>query len=369
MKISKQALATGAGVVAVVVALGVSISLAAADGASSTASCTPNPTVTVNSDGSYGFDAHCDVALKPVVGPTTTITATATATATQTVTVSPSSSAPTVTPTPTPTQTVSQPPAGGVTNGRQVGTDNTGFAAWVGADGSKCSSLKVYPAVVKASALGASVGCAEFQKGISFDQNITVTASKFDASIDTNGHTVNLNWDTISPATVEDICVHGEGSFHLLRSQVSGCSDAVRFDGDSIVESYLRTKAESAQDHNDAVQAYQADAGGSILRSNIDALPVNAAAFGIGAGNGAIFLADSSKGETEIRDNYLQGGGYTLRLNESQHYRVTGNVIAAPGSGDDTWLYGPLSTGNSVTGAFLEWANNALSNGTALAKP
>jgi hypothetical protein len=301
----------------------------------------------------------------PVPGPTVTVTVSPSSTAPSSsppvVSSSPPVSSPSASPTPQPTSSGPVQPA---TNGRDITTANTGMAAWRDQSGQGCTDPTVYPARVNASDLGPDVTCAVFEQGILFDRDITVTAATFNAAIDTNGHTVNLNWVTIAPSTVEDICVHGDGVFNLYRSNVQGCSDAVRFDGDSIIESYLRTKAGSSSDHNDAVQAYQASSGGQILRSNIDARPVNGASYGISGGNGAIFLADGSKGTSEIRDNYLQGGGYTLRLNESQHYRVTGNVVVK-----GSYLYGPLDTTNSVPGAFLEWSGNTLSDGTVLAKP
>jgi len=50
-----------------------------------------------------------------------------------------------------------------------------------------------------------------------------------------------------------------------------------------------------------------------------------------------------------------------MRLNESMHYRVTGNIVE-----NNSWIFGPLTTTNAVSGAFLEWSNNKLSDGTAL---
>jgi hypothetical protein len=72
-------------------------------------------------------------------------------------------------------------------------------------------------------------------------------------------------------------------------------------------------------------------------------------------------MADSSQGTLEVRDNYLIGGGYTLRLHENMYYRVTGNIIEK-----GSYAYGPISTTNARSGAFLEWSNNKLSDGTVL---
>lgn len=55
------------------------------------------------------------------------------------------------------------------------------------------------------------------------------------------------------------------------------------------------------------------------------------------------------------------GGGYTLRLHESGYYRVTGNRIET-----GSYSYGPLTTTNAISGAFLEWSDNKETNGTVL---
>ena len=49
-------------------------------------------------------------------------------------------------------------------------------------------------------------------------------------------------------------------------------------------------------------------------------------------------------------------GGYTLRLHESNTYRVTGNVLSS-------WMFGPYTNDNAIAGAFLEFANNTTSTG------
>ena len=124
----------------------------------------------------------------------------------------------------------------------------------------------------------------------------------------------------------------------------------------------MRTKLQSQADHNDGLQAYQAGAGGSLLRNNIDCRPVN------GTGDNstttaAIFIADASEGTAVIRDNYLAGGNGVLRLHENMFYRVTGNIIE-----NNSWSSGtgPVSTSNSRAGAFLEWSNNTLTTGAVL---
>lgn len=266
---------------------------------------------------------------------------------------------PSTTPTP-PTTTPTSPTT--VTHGNQITTDNTGFAAWVGPQGQTCNTtdkLKVYTNTVSASSLGSSVSCVWLKGGISIDAPITITASKIDDVVNTQGHPVTLNYCTIQPNSPGDWSL-GPSNFTATRSQILGSSDGVRYGGntkDTLIENYIRVKAQSSADHNDGIQMYGASNGGTILRNNIDDRPVG----GGGGPNGAIFIADGATGTYEIRDNYLLGGGYSLRLHESGYYRVTGNIIEK-----GTYMYGPVNTTNAIQGAFLEWSNNKLSDGTVL---
>jgi hypothetical protein len=252
-----------------------------------------------------------------------------------------------------------------VTHGSQINQSNTGYLAWVGPLGQRCTNttLRVYTTKVDASTLGPQATCVWLQKGLNVNAPITLTAARVDAEILTpngSGHHLIVNWSTIT-ATNADFAI-GDHDFDVYRSQLTGASDGVRFDNTNLVEDLITVRQTSSADHNDGIQAYRAGAGGSIIRCNINGRPVNASS-GV-FGNAAIFLADTSHGSTQIRDNYLSGGGYTLRLHESMFYQVTGNVIAF-----GTWLYGPLSTDNAVPGAFQEWSNNKLSNNTVLNLP
>lgn len=219
--------------------------------------------------------------------------------------------------------------------------------------------MTVYNNEVDASSLGGSSTCAYFKGGINMNANVTLTACKFTSEIDNDtSKTLTLNYCTLNDTSPQDFAL-GEQNFTATRSQMMGSSDGVRFGGNvNLIEDYIRTKLQSPDDHNDGVQAYLAGSGGSILRCNINVTPVNG---DNSTTTGAIFMADDSQGTAEIRDNYLIGGGYTLRLHENMFYRVTGNIIEK-----NSYAYGPLSTDNSRSGAFLEWSNNKLSDGTAL---
>lgn len=260
--------------------------------------------------------------------------------------------------TPTPS-----PPVASVSHGSQINTSNTGYLAWVGPSGERCtdSNITVYNSSVNASSLGTSKTCVYFKGGINIDAPITLTACKVDGIINStySFRRVVLNYCTIKPASPSDWSL-GPGNFSATRSQILGSSDGVRFASgynDVLIENYIRLKAQGPTDHNDGIQMYVPTGGGTILRNNIDARPVG----GGGGTNAAIFIADNATGTYEIRDNYLAGGGFTLRLHESGYYRATGNIIEK-----DSYVYGPFTHGASIPGAFLEWLNNKTSDGAII---
>lgn len=300
--------------------------------------------------------------LSQTPSPSPSVTGTPTPTAT---TPSPTPSASTTTtPTPPPTPTPTGTPLP-VTHGSQINQSNTGYLAWVGPQGQRCTNttLRVYTTKVDASTLGPQATCVWLQKGLNVNAPITLTAARVDAEILTpngSGHHLNVNWSTIT-ATNADFAI-GDHDFDVYRSQLSGASDGVRFDNTNLVEDFITVRQTSSADHNDGIQAYIAGAGGSIIRCNINGHPLNASS-GV-FGNAAIFLADNSRGSTQIRDNYLAGGGYTLRLHESMFYQVTGNILVA-----GSWGFGPVTTTNAVPGAFQEWSNNRDTNNKVINLP
>jgi len=271
--------------------------------------------------------------------------------------------------TPSPTTPPTTPPGTTpptpVIHGRDISQDNTGYLAWTGEAGQRCTdaTLKVYPDKVTASSLGASTTCVWLKAGITVDTPITLTAARIDsvrdsdAVVRSDGPKLIIQWSTINGGGTNGTYSVGGHNVDVYRSQIIGSSDGVRFEQMNLIEDYIRVALTSPEDHNDGIQAYQASAGGSIVRCNIDSRP-----GGVGGSDTApIFLADNSIGETVIRDNWLAGGGYTLRLHEAMTYRVTGNVVA-----DGTWGVGPISTSNAISGAFLEWSNNTTSAGVTL---
>ncbi|MCA9591972.1 MAG: hypothetical protein KC776_01635, partial [Myxococcales bacterium] len=252
---------------------------------------------------------------------------------------------------------------GTVTHGSQISTSNTGYLAYKGPKGETCTeaTMTVYTSKVKASQLGATATCVWLKAGITVDAPITLNACRIDANV-VNGsnNDITLSYCMVKAPSPGDWAL-GSSHFTAIRSQLVGSSDGVRFGGsgtDTLIENYIRVATQSSQDHNDGVQMYGASGGGVILRNNIDCRPVSGSTSGA---NGAIFVADGATGTYEIRDNYLMGGGYTLRLHESGYYRVTGNRIET-----GSYSYGPLTTTNAISGAFLEWSDNKETNGTVL---
>lgn len=213
---------------------------------------------------------------------------------------------------------------------------------------------------------GVTISGKHFTGTFTPDVACTLVDCRFNQPVDNQANvTVQLNWCTVSPTSVGDWCI-GPQNVGAYRCLLEGCSDGIRWSGGDIIECYVRTRLQSAVDHNDGLQAYQAGSGGSLLRNNIDCRPINSSGVqdtSNGTTTGAIFIADNSEGTATIRDNYLAGGNGVLRLHENMFYRVTGNVIVK-----DSWSSstGPVSTGSSRPGAFLEWADNTLTDGTVL---
>jgi len=249
-----------------------------------------------------------------------------------------------------------------ITNGKQITPTNTGYLAWTGPSGEKCtdSNIRVYTAEVMASSIGSSATCVYFKGGIIINAPITLNACKVDGVINTtySYHKTTINYCTIVSPSPQDWAL-GPGNFTAIRSQLTGNSDGVRYAGstnDTLIENYIRTKTQNINDHNDGVQMYGSTGGGTLLRNMIDSRPVAG-----GNGNAALFIADNSTGTYEIRDNYMVGGTQSIRLHENGYYKLTGNIVEK-----GSYSYAPVNTANSRAGAFLEWANNTLSDGTVL---
>ncbi len=189
--------------------------------------------------------------------------------------------------------------------------------------------------------------------------NVTFVGCLFDNEVtnSVNG-TLATNW-VLNYCTVDTTTAGNETlsyqNYTATRCKLIGCSDGVKANGGNttLTECYIRTKAQSAQDHNDGVQNVGGAGPVNVIRCNIDPTPVNGAQFGLG-GNSALFLADGEVGLHTIYDNLLIGGGYTLAMYDTGTFDVQGNKfvrgsysfsthsMAGPGSGPQNVTWGTV---------------------------
>lgn len=152
-----------------------------------------------------------------------------------------------------------------------------------------------------------------------------------------------------------------------LRNDISGTPDGIQAAGDGtrIEGNWIHDLAILGtfpnNTHNDGIQLYNGN-GVVVANNRIDI------GFDGTHQNGAIFVqpGDGNRvGGLQIVGNYLEGGGYTLRLEKP----VTTGVVVRDN------VFGPLTNGAfghvSVTaGATVaEWAGNRLVDGSALPRP
>ncbi len=148
------------------------------------------------------------------------------------------------------------------------------------------------------------------------------------------------------------IQISGRHSVSIVRNDISGMPDGIQVTGDDIVitDNWIHDQivlGEGANaTHNDGIQLYEGSTNVFISRNHIDIGVVE------GHTNGAVFASGPSSGE--VSNNYLAGGGYSLRLSGGE-WSVTGNV------------FGPDHLFNYATIADVEigeWSDNAAYDGT-----
>lgn len=190
--------------------------------------------------------------------------------------------------------------------------------------------------------------------------NVNFVGCLFDVPVrgDLNG-THASGWTltncTVDPPTPADETLYFDG-YTATRCLLQGCSDGVKANGasTSLIECYIRTKAQDTQDHNDGIQNVGGSGPVNVIRCNIDAKPVNADVYGLAAGNAALFFADGETGLHTVHDNLLASGGYTLCMYDTGTFDVQGNKfvrgsylfdthsMAGPGSGPQNVTWGTL---------------------------
>jgi hypothetical protein len=117
-----------------------------------------------------------------------------------------------------------------------------------------------------------------------------------------------------------DVGIYG-GVYHATRVNVSNCSDGFHLTGSgSVVDSYFHDPYFTGSSHNDGVQVF--DGSGLVIRHNtID--------MGGPKGNSCIFLQPTNGPITgaTIDSNLLDGGGYTLYIEQSTGVVLSSNRI------------------------------------------
>lgn len=219
---------------------------------------------------------------------------------------------------------------GSVTHGFQITPLNTGHDAYFDSGLGRTvtdSDLTVHASSVSASSFASAGGTISkhwFQGGLSIDiANVTFLACKFNQEV-ASGNPFTLNWGTIeTPGAAGDESI-AFTDYTAYRCRIGGNSDGGKINGGcSLTECYVRTEGQSAEDHNDGLQAVGSYTGNIVQRCNVDARPVN----GLGAANAALFVADASSGLQQWYDNFLAGGGFVMRCYENSTYDVQGNWV------------------------------------------
>lgn len=265
--------------------------------------------------------------------------------------------------------------SGSITHGFQVTDTNTGVTAYFDSGLGRnltLSDLTVHTGAVSASDFvsnGGTISKRDFRGGFRMDRsNVTFVACRFVGGVSCFWSGVHnpatFNWCSMvepSSSTASDEAINYQ-DYTAYRCNLSGGSDGAKINGGvTMTECFVRTKSQSAADHNDGLQSVGSYTGNTILRCNIDVRPVN----GGGGVNRAIFIADASSGTQVIRDNYLQGGnGSALSCFENSTYRVTGNWFLSGSVTSGTYADRAVIPQSNI----LEWSGNVVvnSSGTTL---
>jgi hypothetical protein len=155
----------------------------------------------------------------------------------------------------------------------------------------------------------------------------------------------------IHHATVRRVYIHDVGSDGIF----------VHVDGDVLVEYSFITRCgfNNATDHVDGIQVHNPGSN-IVIRYNQIYLPSSAYNGGWAGTWGAlnsciVFQSDwGSISNSTIQNNWLYGGGYTVRLEEKGGYEITGITVSGNRFGRD-YDYGPRGT---IGSPGFTWTNN-----------
>lgn len=258
---------------------------------------------------------------------------------------------------------------GTITHGDQVTTSNVGYTAYYDAALGRTLQLSDLTPITGEhyisdfAAPGDTLYKMHFGGGTTMDiDNVHFVGCRFDGSVRgyyngnlTTGWT--LDYCTFNPPVPDSECLVFQG-YTATRCIIQGCMDGAKANGGgtTFIECYVRTSAQSSLDHNDGIQNVGGAGPLNVIRCNIDGKPDNAALYGLGDGNSALFLADGETGLQTIHDNLLAGGGYCVCMYDTGTFDVQGNkfvrgsfsygthAMAGPGSGPQNVTWGTIRT-------------------------
>ncbi|WP_157440729.1 right-handed parallel beta-helix repeat-containing protein [Actinokineospora inagensis] len=164
--------------------------------------------------------------------------------------------------------------------------------------------------------------------------------------------------------------IHGDATVTVVRCDISGTPDGIQNGpGDSTIEqSYIHDLLLAGtypnNTHNDGIQAY----GGPNLVVRYNRIDISNAGKSYDGThqNAAVFIMDSDGGSTtglQIVGNYLDGGGYIMRVGAS----TRGAVITDNHFGPITGGWGETLVDDGAT--VSAWSNNTTSANKQINKP
>ncbi len=144
------------------------------------------------------------------------------------------------------------------------------------------------------------------------------------------------------------IQISGGHPMTLRRNDISGLPDGMQLSGNNItvewnwIHDLAMVGSYPNNTHNDGVQLY----GGTNIRFAHNRIEIGAREP---YSNGALFFQGSGIGSVTIESNYLDGGGYSIRL-ETGQVSVVNNVVGG------NYLWGNRFIGAGAT--IVEWRDN-----------
>ncbi|HVK24938.1 MAG TPA: hypothetical protein VM677_26565, partial [Actinokineospora sp.] len=162
--------------------------------------------------------------------------------------------------------------------------------------------------------------------------------------------------------------IGGDGTVTVIRCDISGTPDGIQNGpGNSTIEQnyihgMLRSGTYPNNTHNDGIQAW----GGHnlVIRYNRIDISADGKAYDGTHQNGAVFImSDGPASGLQVVGNYLAGGGYILRIGESQR----GAIVKNNQFGTTAGGFGEVHVDNPAS--IAEWSNNKSVSGNLIPRP